>query len=302
MIIGIVIGSILFVLLVLYLLIGYYCFKIAFVRKTKMQMVPTDIKLKFNEDWYNNTPNDDIKIDSIKKVVLKGKLFKVENSKNFIISVHGYRGNKKETSYFCSQFYQKGYNILMVDDRGCGESSGKYITMGCLDVYDVVNWVNYLNKRFGSDIKIILYGWSMGAAIIMGASKYLNNTNVKAIIEDSGYSSTYEEFKHVGKKNFKFIPSWILLSSLSIFSFFHGISFKKNSAISNLKESKIPTLFIHGGADDFVPTNMVYKCYESLPIKEKELRVFDKSIHVCCLTDYGDEYINLVYNFIKRYL
>ena len=96
--------------------------------------------------------------------------------------------------YFAEKFYNMGFNILAVDLRTHGESEGKIYSLGYLERLDVLAWIKFINDNY-NDSKIILYGISMGAnAIMMSSAEDLPN-NVKAIIEDAGFSNAYEQLK-----------------------------------------------------------------------------------------------------------
>lgn len=302
MIIFLIVFSILILFFIIYFLIGFFVCRIAYKRKLVIKPHHTDLSNIENQEWFYNTKSEDIFIDSYDGLKLSGKLFLNKNIKNFIITVHGYRGKKIEMSHFASIFYEKGYSILMVDNRGNGESEGKYITMGYKDVYDIVSWVNYLNKNY-ENINIILYGWSMGGAIVMASSAFVLNTNVKVIIEDCGYSSIYHQFLNIKRKNIKLFPDWLIMSSTSFISkLIYKIDIKKNSPIISLSKSNIPTLFIHGDKDQIVDTNLIYKNYDALKINKKEMKIFSDSKHVSSLFNHTKEYTELVSLFISKYI
>ena len=69
-----------------------------------------------------------------------------------------------------------------------------------------------------------------------------------------------------------------------------GYSLKKASAIKQIKKSQIPTLFIHGDKDKFVPFYMLDKLYESANCKKEKLAIDPQ------------KYWHTVRKFIKRYL
>ena len=57
-----------------------------------------------------------------------------------------------------------------------------------------------------------------------------------------------------------------------------GYSFKEASALKQLTKVNVPVLFVHGEADTFVPTEMVYRLYEACPT-EKELLTIPRAGH-----------------------
>ena len=57
-----------------------------------------------------------------------------------------------------------------------------------------------------------------------------------------------------------------------------GYDLKDADALAAVKKKKIPMLFIHGDADDFVPTDMVYPLYKAAA-GEKELMIVKGAGH-----------------------
>ena len=57
-------------------------------------------------------------------------------SKKAVIVGHGYKGTGITMSNFAHMFYDLGFNVLLPDDRGHGESDGQYISFGWLDRLD----------------------------------------------------------------------------------------------------------------------------------------------------------------------
>lgn len=67
---------------------------------------------------------------------------------------------------FAKQYYKAGFNILMPDLRGHGDSEGQYTTMGYYESVDVIDWIKEIIKK-DPDALIVLHGISMGAATVM---------------------------------------------------------------------------------------------------------------------------------------
>ena len=73
------------------------------------------------------------------------------------------------------------------------------------------------------------------------------------------------------------------------------------SALRQVAKCELPMLFIHGDADDFVPTRMVYPLYEAKP-GEKELWVVPGAAHAMSYRDNRAEYTRRVAEFVGRYV
>ena len=63
----------------------------------------------------------------------------------------------------------------------------------------------------------------------------------------------------------------------------------------------VPMLFIHGDADTFVPTWMVYPLYEAKP-EPKELWIVPGATHAMSYKDYPQEYTEHVKKFVGKYI
>ncbi|KRM97521.1 cell surface hydrolase, membrane-bound [Liquorilactobacillus aquaticus DSM 21051] len=218
-----------------------------------------------------------------------------------IIVAHGYQEEHTQMASYLHMFHQMGYNVLAPDDRGAGKSQGKYIGFGWPDRLDYVKWIKQVVKKGGSDSQIGLFGVSMGGATVMMTSGEQLPHQVKAIVEDSGYSSIEEELTYELKQRFG-IPKQPLITTASWFTQMKaGFDFKKGSSVKQLKKNKLPIFFIHGGADKFVPTKMVYQNYRATTAY-KELWVAPKTGHAMAYYEYPKVYRQKVGNFFKQWL
>ena len=90
------------------------------------------------------------------------------------------------------------------------------------------------------------------------------------VIEDCGYTSVVDELTYKLRQLFG-IPAFPLVNTTSwLTERIAGYSFYEASALDQVRKSKLPTLFIHGGQDTFVPTEMVYKVYNAC-LTEKDI-------------------------------
>ena len=205
-------------------------------------------------EMYNNeeapkAADNDNQEDSIN---LNGQLF----SHKWAIIIHGYRDNANAYFIEGKKFYELGYNVLFVDLRGHGRSEGDFITMGWYERLDIKDWIKQIID-WDHDAQIVLYGVSMGAATVMMTLGEELPSNVKAGIEDCGYSSAYSIFlcnlhSMFGISN---IPARLILNSLMLYvRIKDGYWLTDVSSVEQLQKNKRPILFIHGDSDTYVPT------------------------------------------------
>ena len=61
-----------------------------------------------------------------------------------VIYLHGNAGNKLEGADYYDEICLLGFNLLSYDAIGCGNSEGKYITLGFKEANDIGKIVDYL--------------------------------------------------------------------------------------------------------------------------------------------------------------
>ena len=259
-----------------------------------------EIKLRIDNTKWIEENAEETYIQN-KKIKLHGyEIKKKKESKVWVIAAHGYTETACSMAGVAKQFLNYGYNVLIPDLRAHGKSEGKYIGMGWLDRLDLIEWINFLINKYGH-IKIILYGISMGAAAVMMTSGENLPSNVRVVIEDCGYTSVWEEFSDKLKTIFH-IPKFPAMYNANIITKLRaGYSLKKASSINQIKKSKIPTLFIHGDKDKFVPFFMLDKLYEAASCKKEKLVISGAGHAEAQLID-SQKYWHTVRKFIKRYL
>ena len=202
-------------------------------------------------------PYEKVYIKSHDGLKLYGRYYKGEEGKPINLQFNGYKGNGiRDMAGGLAFSLELGISVLCTDQRAHGYSEGHTISFGIKERYDVLSWINYINERFGKDVKIIISGISMGAATVLMAADLDLPENVICIIADCPYSSPFEIVAKVTqydlKLPWKIIKPFMLLSA-RIFGHFN---LKENSALQSVSKAKIPILIIHGDDDDFVPIEM----------------------------------------------
>jgi len=253
-------------------------------------------------DWFNKQPYEEVSIISDDGLKLVGYyLAATTPTTKTAILAHGYSSKGIWMGSYAKIYYDLGYNVLLPDDRGHGNSEGKYIGFGWSDRNDYLKWIDFIINKVGEKSQIVLHGVSMGGATVLMTSGENLPEAVKAIVSDCSYTSVWAELKYQLKRLYK-LPPFPILNSTSILTKLRtGYSFKEASALEHVKKSKTPTLFIHGDSDDFVPTSMVYELFEAAS-SEKELFIVQGAGHGNSMETNVSNYKNKIKEFTEKYI
>lgn len=226
-------------------------------------------------------------------------LFVRTGSRKTAVVVHGWRDCCIDFLYLARLYERElGYNVVMPDLHAHGLSEGDMIQMGWLDRKDVMHWLSL----FQTDT-VVVHGVSMGAATTMMLSAEEMPKGIKDIrfVEDCGYTSVWDEFSGELKNQFD-LPQFPLMYATSLLcKLRNGWSFGEASAIDAVKKTVHPMLFIHGNADTFVPTEMVYRLYDAKP-SMKELWIGEGAEHAKSYLTHKEEYTQLIKKFALKYV
>ena len=252
-------------------------------------------------DWFESFPKEKLETENRNGDILHADLIKPEKESNiYVLCIHGYTSAPKFMGIYAKKFRELGYNVVLPSLRGHADSEEEFISMGWKDRLDVVDWINYIVKEH-PDCEIVLHGVSMGAATTMMALGVELPSNVKAAIEDCGYTNAWDVIKH--KMSKMKIPDFpFLYSADGINRMRENFSLKDASCTEQLKKCITPLLFIHGEADDFVPYSMLDIVYAAADKCEKEKLSVPDAPHARSVCAHPDLYWNTIINFLKKYI
>jgi len=257
-----------------------------------------DRMLECLEDM-EKTPCEEVSILSMDGLRLYGKLYQMKKGAPLLISFHGFHGTYAWDGYgFFKLCKKNGFNILMVDERAHGKSEGNVITFGVMERYDCKLWAEYARKRFGKDTDIFLAGVSMGAASVMMSYELGLPGNVKAIIEDCGYSEPAAIIKEtIRAMKLPVKPLYQLLKFCA--RFFGHFDLEAADAVRAVRQLTIPILFIHGAKDSVVTPSMGAELYDACKAKKEYVLIAGADHANSAMTDY-ETYEKAVLRFIVQ--
>lgn len=225
-------------------------------------------KIKTLAFGVNNPKPQNKKVPTQKYQTLKLKsnkeiecwLIKNENSRGTVILFHGYGAEKSSMIDKSNEFLKLGFNTMLVDFMGSGNSEGNQTTIGFKEAEEVKTCFDYISST--GEKNIFLFGTSMGAVSIM---KCISDSkiNPKGIIIECPFGSMYQtvcaRFKKMNAPTFPM--AGILLFWGGIQNGFWGFSHNPSEYAKSINS---PTLLLYGEKDKSVSRGEIDEIYKNL--------------------------------------
>jgi len=238
--------------LVILILLFVYFFQERFIFQP--EKLPKDFQFH-----YKNQDVEEYNIEIKKGVKINGLHFKTKNPKGVVYYLKGNSRSIKGWGKFAVDFTYHGWDVIMIDYRGFGKSTGRRRLKGMhLDVQKVYDEI----KKKVDEKYIIVYGRSLGTGF---ATKLASMNNPRLLILVCPYFSILKNIQ-------RYIP----LQSLSFVVKFQMPTYKW------LKYVKCPIKIIHGTNDKVIPFNTSIKLSKIKPKSTRLYPVIDgghKNIH-----------------------
>ena len=237
-------------------------------------------ELEAGRQWFLAQEPETLTMRSYDGLTLYAYYLPCENARGTLVLIHGFHSsNLNDFSCVFRYFHELGFNLLAPDQRSMNRSEGKYITYGVRERFDCRDWVKLINERPEVAARpIVLDGISMGCSTVLMTLGLDLPENVTGAIADCGYTAPAAIFKHVLKHSFH-LPAFPLIPMSAVMTkLIAGFGIKECSTLDAMRVNRIPVLFVHGTADDFVPPYMTVENYEAC-VSEKTLFLAEGAGH-----------------------
>lgn len=216
-------------------------------------------KLDQDFEYRYTAPFTELFFDIEPGVKINGLHFYCPQPKGLILYFHGNSRSIKGWAKYARDFFRYSYDVVLVDYRGFGKSTGKRNEKDMLQDMQVV--YESLTKKYRED-HILVYGRSMGSGF---AARIAADNDPRYLILDSPYYS----FIHVAKRFTPFLPhritlrfklrtdQWIKQVNCHTY-ILHGtkdwlIPIKHSEQLQKINPDKITLIRIHGGGHNNLP-------------------------------------------------
>ncbi|HEY97542.1 MAG TPA: alpha/beta hydrolase [Dehalococcoidia bacterium] len=235
-------------------------------------------------------------------LTLHGWFLPSPNSEEIIIILHGAESNRCDINVnvmgIAAELISLGYNVLMFDFRGHGESEGERISAGFHERKDLWGAVDFARERGFEKIGVL--GFSMGAATaLMGAAE---EPDIDCVVADSSFADMEGIMEGEFTERTKF-PGFFITPVLYMVKIMYGVDFTAVKPVESVPEiAPRPIMFIHGEKDDFVPLDHAYRLYQASQNPDNILWIVPGAEHVKGYITSPAEYINRITAFFDKVL
>jgi fermentation-respiration switch protein FrsA (DUF1100 family) len=197
-----------------------------------------------------------------------------------VIYFHGNGGNLSYVDWAAENLSARGFDVLVFDYRGYGQSEGDVSDERGLYA-DADAAYNYVVKERGvRPERLVLYGQSLGTA---AATDLAARESCGALILESGLSSASDMAAVV-------LP-WLP-------RFLHRLTRNKLDSVGKLPRVRCPVLVVHGERDDLIPVAQGRALYAAAP-EPKSLIIVPGAAHNDLSVVGGAKYLDTVAAFIR---
>ena len=221
----------------------------------------------------------DVYLETSDGVRLHGWYVSANDAVGTVLFLHGNAGNISHRLDSIAIFNALGFDVLIFDYRGYGQSEGSTSEQGTYRDAEAA-W-RYLTGERGIDPSgIVVFGRSLGGAI---AAHLVATHDAGALIVESSFTSA----ANMAAKLYPFLPVRLLLRL-------------EYPVIDYVARAKAPVLIVHSRGDEIIPFSMGQELYEAAP-RPKALLELDGDHNGAFLLD-GERYVQGLRLFLAEHL
>ena len=199
--------------------------------------------------------------------------------------------------FFAAPYRTLGYNVLLIDDRGHGDSEGDRNNVGLKEFRDVQRWVRFLHDELGNE-KVLLHGICIGAATAMYT---VTEPGAPDCVEGLVVDGMYTTFRETFRTHMKLMkrPVFPVLDEVMLLIALHaGRHPGLHGPVYSIRRLKLPVLMLFGRQDQFSLPEKSRMLYEMCPSR-KQVVWFERGAHSHLRINAPEQYDGAIGDFVR---
>jgi len=214
-----------------------------------------------------------------------------------VLLFHGFASSKSSLLEEAKHFHSINLNVIMIDFRGSGFSTGSKTSIGFWESEEVSLVFQWAKKKYTQN-RIYLYGQSMGAAAILRAIA-TQEINPDGIIIESVFNTLESTIKN--RFSAMGIPSFPALQSMMLWAkILYGIDGYHHNPNEYASYVSCPTMVMHGGLDTRAQAKEGLDVFKSIKSPMKKWVVFQQAGHERLILNNPQKWTNSVRQFMEQ--
>ncbi|HYM94952.1 MAG TPA: alpha/beta fold hydrolase [Chitinophagaceae bacterium] len=238
---------------------------------------------------------DSVVLYTKSKTRIEGWYLPADTARGTVIIVHGLGGNKGMMLGYAYQFRNMNYNVMMIDLRGHGNSGGHTTTLGVRESEDLKLAYDYVMGK--GEKNIILYGFSLGAVVVM-KSIYDYGLTPSHVVLDAPFASLQDHLR--GRARILGFPSEPFATLVTFWAGLErGFNGFGHNAGKYAQKIFCPVLLQHCTDDKLVLESEIKLIYAHIASSQKKTVEYENAGHEYFLKNDPLKWENEMGNFLK---
>lgn len=214
-----------------------------------------------------------------------------------LLLIHDFNESKITLLDVAKGFYDRGFNLCLVDLRAHGESEGEKSTLGFLEARDINTILDSLEKKIKLSGLAVL-GMGMGAAIAIKSASMDTSKRIKVIVLQSTFNNLPKYIELYSE------DKWGLISKVFYSVMLRQLQYQLGYNLENMNITKMakkidrPMLFIVGNKDEVIPYKYSREVYDSSSSFKKDFWLVNGATHYTIKEIAEEEYFNKISVFV----
>lgn len=246
-------------------------------------------------------PHEDFSVTTADGVTLRGWWVEATASprRGTLVGLVGTASPRTDWSSFSALVCPRGFDLVLFDARGHGESDAAAVTYGELETEDVVSVLDELARRGRPTDDVVLVGTSLGAAVALRVAA--RDERVRAVVAQSPFTSPREIAQAILQGFLGPLAAWTTWAVERWATFFLGEGRQlAGSVLPVARRVHVPLLVVQGTDDPVVPLEQARAVFEAAASADKAFVVVEGGGHTSLWYGEREEYRRTLLAFLER--
>jgi fermentation-respiration switch protein FrsA (DUF1100 family) len=238
------------------------------------------------------------------RLLLKGWFLPREGSDRCVVLVQGSDHHRNSPGIRALELgrdlVKEGFNVLLFDFRGRGESEGTIGGAGHTEQWDLEGALDWLESRGFRRERMVPIGFSLGAGVAIAVAA--RDPRIPAVVSDSGFLDASWDIPAAIAAPLNKLP-WTPLAARFLGRLFLKVDLAALRPVEVVERiAPRPILFIHGEADDVVDVSETKELYRVASAANPNARLWlvPDTTHIRNYAEHPKEYVERVTEFLKE--